>query len=141
MFRQLGLHRKHQPVDLFISQANSSQMKIEGMTWLTFKLARTTGELKVCVAPDLCEDLILGSDWLRLDKAQICFDLATLVLEEVEVPLENEVEKNCSGVAQIEVKLPPRIAVSSEERIDTVEKLMKELYQITPTERYDNSEE
>ena len=64
-----------------------------------------------------------------------------MVLGGVEVPLGNEVEKKFLIVAQTEVKLPPRMAVSCEGRIDTVEKLMKEFYQITPTEKYDNGEE
>ena len=81
-------------------------MRIEGMTWRPFKLAGTIGELKVYVAPDSCRELILGSDWLRLNKAQIRFDPATLVLEGVEILLGSDVERKCSVVAQTEVKLP-----------------------------------
>lgn len=65
------------------------------------------------------------SDWLRLNKAQICFDMATSVLGGVEFPLGYEVEKKCPVV---EVKLPPRMAVSCDGRIDRVEKLTEGLY-------------
>ena len=100
VFRQMGLYRKLQLEDLFISQPDSSQIRIEGMTWLPFKLARTTGELKVYLAPHLCRELILGSDWFKLNEAQICFNLVRLVLGGIEVPLKNEVEKKKLVVAQ-----------------------------------------
>ena len=137
VFRQLGLHRNLQPVDLFISQIDRSQMRIEGMTWLPFKLAGTIGKLKVYVAPDLCGNLILGSDWLRLNKAQICFDPTRLVLEGVDVPLGSEVKSSSPDWDEA----PLRKAVSSEGRINIVEKLTEGLYQITLTERYEDGKE
>ena len=69
--RQLGRRERLRPVDLHLSQANSSRTRIEGMTWLSFQLARVRGDMKVYVAPDLCGELILESDWLMQHKAQI----------------------------------------------------------------------
>ena len=80
-YRRLGRKEKLRPVDLYLSQADSSRMRIEGITWLPFQLARTRGDMKVYVALDLCGELILGSDWLKQNKAQIRFDPATLTLE------------------------------------------------------------
>ena len=39
-YRQLERRERLKPVDLHLSQADSSRMRIEGMTWLPFQLAR-----------------------------------------------------------------------------------------------------
>ena len=111
------------------------------MTWIPFKLVRTTDELKVYVAPDLGGKLILRSDSLRLNKAQIRFDADTLVLRGENVTFENENQKKCPVIAQTELKLPSRMVESCEWRIYPLEKITERLYQITTTERYDKGEE
>ena len=63
-YRQLGRRERLRPVDLYLSQADSCRMRIEGMTWLAFQLVRTRGDM-VYVAPDLCSELILRNDWLK----------------------------------------------------------------------------
>ena len=91
-YRQLGRKERLRPADLHLSQADSSRMRIEGMTWLPFQLARTRDDMKVYVAPGLCGELILGSDWLKQHKAHIRFDPATLTLDGEEISLG---EDNC----------------------------------------------
>ena len=91
-YRQLGRKERLRPVDLHFSQADSSRMRIAGMTWLSFQLAGTRSDIKVYVAPDLCGELILGSHWLRQHKALIRFDPATLTLDGEEILLG---EDNC----------------------------------------------
>ena len=82
------------PVDLHLSQTNSSIMRIKGMTRLPFQLARTRGDMKVHIVPDLCGELILGSDWLK-----ICFNPATLTLDRVEILLGEDNYKQLLVVA------------------------------------------
>lgn len=100
------------PVDLSISQADSSRMRIEGMIWLPFQLARTRGIMKVYVVPDLWGELILGSDWLKQHKAQIHFDPATLTLDRVRILLGEDNYEQLPVVAQADIKLPPRTTVT-----------------------------
>ena len=127
-------------VDLHLSQADSSRMIIEGMTWLPFKLAGTRGDIKVYVAPDLCGELILGSDWLRQHKAQIRFDPATLTLDGEEIPLGEDNCERLPVVAQEDIRLPPRTTVSGEGEIMVEGAPNDSLYQIIPTNDYDNNE-
>ena len=96
--------------------------------------------MKVYVAPNLCGEMILGSNWLRQHKAQIRFDPATLTLDGEEIPLG---EDNCERllvVAQADIKLPPRTTVSGEGEIMVEGARNDGLYQIDPTDEYDNNE-
>ena len=139
-YRQLGRKERLRPVDLHLSQADSSRMRIEGMTWLPFQLARTRGDMKVYVAPDLCGELILGSDWLRQHKAQIRFDPVSLTLDGEEIPLGEDNCERSPVVAQADIRLPPRTTVSGEDGIMVEGAPNDGLYQIIPTDRYDNNE-
>ena len=124
-------------MDLHLSQADSSRMRIEGMTWMSFQLARPRGDMKVYVAPDLCGELILGSDWLRQQKAQIHFDPATLTREGILLG-----EDNCERlpvVAQADIRLPLRTTVSGEGEIMVERAPNDGLYQMIPTDGYDNN--
>ena len=73
--------------------------------------------MKVYVAPDLCGELILGSDWLRQHKVQICFDPATLTLDGEEIPLGEDNCERLPVVTQADIRLPPRITESGEGKI------------------------
>ena len=126
-------------MDLHLSQADSSRMRKEDMTWLPFQLARTRGDMKVYVAPDLCGELILGSDWLWQHKAQIRFDPATLTLDGEDIPLEDNCER-LPVVAQADITLSLRTTAAGEGEIIVVGAPNDGLYQIIPTDEYDNNE-
>lgn len=100
------------------------------MMWLPFQLARTRRKLKVYVAPDLCGELILGSDWLRQNKAHIRFDPATLTLDRVGILLEEDNYEQLPVVAQTDIKLPSRTTVSGKGKIITEGVLNSDLYQV-----------
>ena len=115
-------------------------MRIEGMTWLPFQLARTRGDMKVYVALDLCGELIWGSDWLRQHKAQIRFDPATLTLDGEEISLGEENCEQLPVVAQADIRLPPRTTIFGEGEIMVEGAPNGGLYQIITTDGYDNNE-
>ena len=73
--------------------------------------------MEVYVAPDLCGQLILGSDWLKQHKAQIRFDPAALTSDGEEIPLGEDNHERLPVVAQADIKLPPRATVSGEGEI------------------------
>ena len=105
------------------------------MTWLPFQLARTRGDMKAYVAPDLCGELIL-----RQHKAQIRFDPATLTLDGEEIPLGEDNCERLPVVAQADIRLPPRTTVSGEGEIMVEGAPNDGLYRIIPTDEYDNNE-
>ena len=119
-------------MDLHLSQADSSRIRIEGMTWLLFRLPRTRGDMKVYVAPDLRGELILRSDWLRQHKAQIRFDPATLTLDGEEIPLGEDNCERLPVVTQADIRLPSRTTISGEGEIMVEGAPNNGLYQITP---------
>ena len=110
------------------------------MTRLPFQLARTRSDMKVYVAPDLCGELILGSDWLRQHKAQIHFDPATVTLDGEVIPLEEDNCERLPVVAHADIRLPPRTTITGEGEIMVEGAPNDGLYQITPTDEYDNKE-
>ena len=60
--------------------------------------------MKVYVAPDLCGELIVGSEWLRQHKAQILFDTATLTLDGEVIPLGEDNCERLPVVAQADIR-------------------------------------
>ena len=96
--------------------------------------------MKVYVAPELCGELILGSGWLRQHKAQIRFDPVSLTLDGEEIPLGEDNCERSPVVAQADIRLPPRTTVSGEDGIMVEGAPNDGLYQIIPTDRYDNNE-
>ena len=110
------------------------------MTWLPLQLVRTRGDMKVYVAPDLCGELILGSDWLKQHKARIRFNPATLTLDGEEILLGENNYEQLPMVAQADIKLLPRTNVSGEGKIMVEGALNSGLYQVIPTDGYDNNE-
>ena len=94
----------------------------------------------MCVAPDLCGELILGIDWLKQHKAQIRFNPATLTLDREEILLGEGNYKRLPVVAQADIKLSHRTTVSGEGEIMVERALNGSLYQIIPIDEYDNNE-
>ena len=73
--------------DLVISQADGSQMEIEGKIRCPIKVGGVQANHTLYVAPELCTELILGEDWLKARRACLKFEPAKLILGEIEVPL------------------------------------------------------
>ena len=68
---------------LVISQADGSQMEIEGKIRCPIKVGDVQANHTLYVAPELCTELILGEDWLRARKACLEFEPAKLILGEI----------------------------------------------------------
>ena len=66
--------------DLVISQADGSQMEIEGKIRCPIKVGGVQASHTLYVAPELCTELILGEDWLKARKACLEFEPAKLIL-------------------------------------------------------------
>ena len=69
------------------------------------------GNHRLYVAPNLSAELILSEHILRAHKAQLKFDLATLIVGGREAPLEDKAWEASPVVAKEDIKLPPRTAV------------------------------
>ena len=80
-----------------------------------------------------------GNDWLRQHK--IRFDPATLILDGEEIPLGEDNCERLPVVAQTDIRLPPRITITGEDKITVEGSPNDGLYHITPTDGYDNNEE
>ena len=69
--------------DLVISQADGSQMEIEGKIRCPIKVGGVQANHTLYVGPELCTELILGEDWLRARKACLEFEPAWLILGKI----------------------------------------------------------
>ena len=92
------------------------------------------------ITPDLCGELIRGRDWPKQYKAQIFFDPATLTLDGEEILQGGGNYEQLPVVAQTYIKLPPRTTVSGESKIVVEGALNNGLYQVIPTDGYDEGE-
>ena len=91
---------------MVISQADGSQMEIEGKIWCPIKVGGVQAKHTLYVAPELCTELILGEDWLKARKACLEFEPAKLILGEVEVPLGGQEKDNtCADLSRIPEQL------------------------------------
>ena len=126
--------------DLVISQADGSQMEIEGKILCPVEVGRIQTKHTLYVAPELCTELILGEDWLKARKACLEFEPAKLILGEVEVPLGEQEKDMLILVAKEDVQIPPRKMVSCEGRILNA-KLEGEIHQVAAIKKYDDSKE
>ena len=73
--------------DLVISQADGSQMEIDGKILCSVEVGGIQAKHTLYVAPELCTELILGEDWLKARKLVQTPAKPKLILGEVEVPL------------------------------------------------------
>ena len=126
--------------DLVISQADGSQMEIEGKIWCPIKVGGVQANHTLYVAPELCTELILGEDWLKARKACLEFEPAKLILGEVEIPLGGQEKDKLIVVAKEDIQIPPRKAVSYEGRILNAE-VEGKIHRVAPIRKYEDSEE
>lgn len=95
-------------------------MKITGMVWLPIQIGRVRSLQKFYVASELCNELILGEDWLEGHRAQLKFGPATVIVGGVEVPLYDSSNDSLLVVTELDIKLLPlRTAISCGSRTAT----------------------
>ena len=126
--------------DLIISQADGSQMEIEGKIRCPIKVGGVQANHTLYVAPELCTELILGEDWLKARRACLKFEPAKLILGEIEVPLGGQGKDKLIVVVKEDIQIPPRKAVSCEGRILNME-VEGEIHQVALVKKYEDSEE
>ena len=126
--------------DLVISQADGSQMEIEGKIRCPIKVAGVQASHTLYVAPELCTELILGEDWLKARKACLEFEPAKLILGEIEVPLGKQEKDKLIVVAKEDIQIPPRKVVSCEGRLLNME-VEGEIRQVASVKNCEDSEE
>lgn len=59
--------------DLIISQAHGEEVVVSNMTWLSLSVRGVEENHKPYVAPGLCNELILGENWLKQNTEQLTF--------------------------------------------------------------------
>ena len=72
--------------DLTVIQANGQKMRLNGMIHLHIKIGKIETGSTLYIAPDLDQTMILGEDWLKINKAQLCFNPNRLTIKGVEFP-------------------------------------------------------
>ena len=127
-FKQLKLGGALREADLVTCQADESKIKIDGVIYLPIEVGGVMTKQEIYVAPGICSEVILGEDWLKAQKAQLKFELATLMLAKVEIPLENKRIDTLPVVAQEEVKIPARTIIFEKYKILAEKELDGEAY-------------
>ena len=88
------------------------KMKLNGMIHLHIKIGKIETGSTLYIAPDLDQTMILGEDWLKINKAQLCFNPNWLTIKGVEIPLGSKTSGQIKIYTVDSVKLPPRTAIS-----------------------------
>ena len=116
--------------DLVISQADGSQMEIEGKISCPIKVGGVEVNYALYVASELCAGLILGEDWLKTRKTHLEFKPAKLILGKVDVPLGGKEKVTLVVVVKEDIKIPPRAMVSCRGKILNA-KVEGEIHRVT----------
>ena len=127
--------------DIAISQADGRGMRILGIKWLPVKVGGVDKFQKLYIAPGLCEDVVLGEDWLKECGAQLNFDPAVLTVGGVRVALGDSAGEPLPVILSEDVELPPRMAVSCVGRLGPSRKKRDKEYHIEPARGYKPEEE
>ena len=135
MLRMGGRMRR---TDLVLDLVNRIRLRIVGIIG---QAERSSVGTKLYVAPDLCNELILGEDWLRGHGAQLKSDPPVLTVEGVEILLGGDRDQGVSVVSKGDITLPTRTALTSECVIFTKKSVGKESYQEAPVEKYSGEKE
>ena len=126
-YNWLGFWKYLRKPNLVISHADVKEMKLTEVIWLLIEVG-LKGNQKVYIVTDLCNQLMLGEDWLLDHKAQLKFDPTTPIMERIEVPLGDNSCEALPVMAEWNIKSLPRTVVSCRGRIATEKKLKGELY-------------
>ena len=127
--------------DLTVTQANGQKMRLNGMIHLHIKIGKIETGSKLYIAPDLDQTMILWEDWLKINKAQLCFNPNRLTIKGVEIPLGSKTSGETKIYPVNSVKLPPRTAISCAAKLIPSEPNEENLYQVISTEEVIPEEE
>ena len=127
--------------DLTVTQANGQKMRLNGMIHLHIKIGKIETGSTLYIAPDLEQTMILGGDWLKINKAQLCFNPNRLTIKGVEIPLGSKTSGETKIYTVDSVKLPPRTAISCAAKLILSELNEENLYQAISTEEVIPEEE
>lgn len=122
-YRRLKNQGRMRRPDIEITQADGGSMRIKGMVNLPLKVGATQSFHRLYITPKLCAGMILGEDWLHGHRAGIEFNPTVLVVNGVKMPLGDPPDRHVTVVAEEDIKLPPRAAVSGRGRLITREKV------------------
>lgn len=109
-------------------------MTISAIARLPVKVGGTESVHKFYVTPELCDEVIIGEDWLYQHKAHIRFHLTVLVVDSIETPLKEAPDESSAVVADADIKFSPRTVVSYRSRLAIGRRGMKGIIQLTPME-------
>ena len=127
--------------DLTVTQANGQKMRLNGMIHIHIKIGKIETGSTLYIAPDLDQTMILGEDWLKINKAQLCFNPNRLTIKGVEIPLGSKTSGETKIYTVDSVKLPPRTAISCAAKLIPSEPNEENLYQVISTEEVIPEEE
>ena len=120
--------------DLTVTQANGQKMRLNGMIHINIKIGKIETGSTLYIAPDLDQTMILGEDWLKINKAQLCFNPNRLTIKGVEIPLDSKTSGETKIYTVDSVKLPPRTAISCAAKVIPSEPNEENLYQVISKE-------
>ena len=100
--------------DMNMSQVNGGKIKITGMVDLKVKVGGIDRPHRFYITPGLCNELILGEDWMRQNKVQLDYETNSITVGGMEVQLGKSRERELPVSLGEDVQIPPRTAVSCE---------------------------
>ena len=127
--------------DLTVTQANGLKMRLNRMIHLHIKIGKIETGSTLYIAPDQDQTLILGEYWLKINKAQLCFNPNRPTIKWVEIPLGSKTSGETKIYTVDSVKLPPRTAISCAAKLIPSEPNEENLYQVISTEEVIPEEE